>query len=290
MRPDIEDRDYMYRLMISQLFYDGQQQIALSLASSIGCSANPPAPCDKLFRLISMAKQFDKAEQQEEENGLQFDANSAGLALKFDADIVPESPETCMYETTAHKASCRSAAFNSDDTTMPVATRTQKREQEPEPKNLMDRNLDEEHTTQSEISKSGSFEEIEPDDEQWSTSERRTVSRSSTIERLTSGCTAEKDAARRVLQAVGRSFHPHCFTCSVCHKCLDGIVLIGSGKTIRVVALGNDYHLECYSCEGCKKQLGDDYNERCHPLNGHLLCANCHKLWKTTGGAPTTDL
>ncbi|CAJ0956767.1 unnamed protein product, partial [Mesorhabditis belari] len=141
MRPDIEDRDYMYRLMISQLFYDGQQQIALSLASSIGCSANPPAPCDRLFRLISMVKQFDEAEQQDKENGLQFDANSAGLALKFDADIVPESPETCMYETiylTADEASCRSAAFNSDDTTMPVATRTQKREQEPEPKKFED--------------------------------------------------------------------------------------------------------------------------------------------------------
>ncbi|CAJ0956653.1 unnamed protein product, partial [Mesorhabditis belari] len=132
----------------------------------------------------------------------------------------------------------------------------------------------------------------------------------------------KKPIVEMVLQAVGRSFHPHCFTCSVCHKCLDGIQFAvddqdqiycttdyhekyaprchscrkailpkgGSGETIRVVALGNDYHLECYSCEGCKKQLGDDYNERCHPLNGHLLCANCHKLWKTTGGAPTTDL
>ncbi|CAJ0945499.1 unnamed protein product, partial [Mesorhabditis belari] len=119
MRPDIKDRDYMYRLVISQLFYDGHQQLALSLASTIGCSANPPAPCDKLFRLISMAKQFDEAEQQDKENGLQFDANSAGLDLEFDADIVPESPEPCMYETiylTAHKASCRSAAFNSDGT------------------------------------------------------------------------------------------------------------------------------------------------------------------------------
>ncbi|CAJ0956759.1 unnamed protein product, partial [Mesorhabditis belari] len=65
----------------------------------------------------------------------------------------------------------------------------------------MDQNLNEEHTTQSDISKSGSFEEIEPDDEQRSTIERRTVSRSSTIERLTSGCAAEKDATRRVNQA-----------------------------------------------------------------------------------------
>ncbi|CAJ0954684.1 unnamed protein product, partial [Mesorhabditis belari] len=65
----------------------------------------------------------------------------------------------------------------------------------------MDQNLDEEHATQSDISKSGSIEEIGPEDEKTSTSERRTVSRSSTVERLTSGGTAEKDATRRASHA-----------------------------------------------------------------------------------------
>ncbi|CAJ0581475.1 unnamed protein product, partial [Mesorhabditis spiculigera] len=116
MRPDIKDRDYLYRLIISQLFYDGYQQLALTLSENIGCSANPPAPCDKLFRLISIAKEFDEAER-DKENGIQFDSVSAGLDLEFDADIVPEAPEPCMYETiylTSHKAAVRSAAFNND--------------------------------------------------------------------------------------------------------------------------------------------------------------------------------
>ncbi|CAJ0572375.1 unnamed protein product, partial [Mesorhabditis spiculigera] len=131
-----------------------------------------------------------------------------------------------------------------------------------------------------------------------------------------------KPIVEMVLQAVGKSFHPGCFNCSVCGKCLDGVQFAvdeqdkifctddyyeryaprchscrkpimpkkGTGETVRVVALGNDYHLECYSCEGCGKQLGDDHNEQCHPLNGHLLCRPCHQLWKATGGAPTTDL
>uniref|UniRef100_A0A1I7XU85 CSTF1_dimer domain-containing protein n=1 Tax=Heterorhabditis bacteriophora TaxID=37862 RepID=A0A1I7XU85_HETBA len=118
MKPDIKDRDFMYRLIIGQLFYDGHQQLALSLAQAIGCSSQPPPPSDKLFRLVSIAKQFvDDPESKEKESSLQFEALSSGLDLEFDADIVPSSPEPCMYETiylTSHKAACRSAAFNSD--------------------------------------------------------------------------------------------------------------------------------------------------------------------------------
>uniref|UniRef100_A0A914RI17 Uncharacterized protein n=1 Tax=Parascaris equorum TaxID=6256 RepID=A0A914RI17_PAREQ len=32
--------------------------LALNLATAIGCSAQPPPPSDKLFRLVSVAKQF----------------------------------------------------------------------------------------------------------------------------------------------------------------------------------------------------------------------------------------
>lgn len=42
---------------------------------------------------------------------------SSGIDLEFDADVLPCSPEPCQYETiflTAHKAPCRSAAFNND--------------------------------------------------------------------------------------------------------------------------------------------------------------------------------
>ncbi|CAJ0949658.1 unnamed protein product, partial [Mesorhabditis belari] len=78
-----------------------------------------------------MAKQFDEAEQQDKQNGLQFHANSAGLNLGLDANIVLENRIECYWA--AYEAYWRSAAFNSEDTRMPVATRAQKRKREPEP-------------------------------------------------------------------------------------------------------------------------------------------------------------
>ncbi|KAK6049316.1 hypothetical protein COOONC_13179, partial [Cooperia oncophora] len=107
----------------SQLFYDGHQQLALSLAQAIGCAAQPPPPSDKLFRLVSIAKQFvDDPESKEKQANMQFDVLSAGLDLEFDADVIPTSAEPCNYETiylTSHKSACRTAAFNNDDNMVP---------------------------------------------------------------------------------------------------------------------------------------------------------------------------
>ncbi|EYC22992.1 hypothetical protein Y032_0016g3059 [Ancylostoma ceylanicum] len=119
MKPDIKDRDYMYRLIIGQLFYDGHQQLALSLAQAIGCAAQPPPPSDKLFRLVSIAKQFVDDPESKDKQAMQFDVLSAGLDLEFDADLIPTSAEPCNYETiylTSHKSACRTAAFNNDGT------------------------------------------------------------------------------------------------------------------------------------------------------------------------------
>ncbi|UMM16582.1 hypothetical protein L5515_013533 [Caenorhabditis briggsae] len=120
MKPDIKDREYMYRLIIGQLFYDGHQQIAVNLANTLGCSAPPPPPSDKLFRLVTIAKQFvEDPDYKAEENTMpmQFETSSAGLDLQYDADVAATSPEPSQYETiylTVHKAPCRAAAFNSD--------------------------------------------------------------------------------------------------------------------------------------------------------------------------------
>ncbi|GMT00900.1 hypothetical protein PENTCL1PPCAC_23074 [Pristionchus entomophagus] len=127
-----------------------------------------------------------------------------------------------------------------------------------------------------------------------------------------------------VLQALGRYFHPACFRCTKCRCCLDGIPFAldtkgevycmpdyhslfaprcasctdpilpdpKTGETIRVVAINNDYHVECYVCEGCSTRLADDSNSKCYPLGKHLLCYDCHLLWRRTGGEtqPITDL
>lgn len=85
----------------------------------------------------------------------------------------------------------------------------------------------------------------------------------------------------RILRAMGRAYHPQCFTCVVCHRCLDGIPFTvdatsqihciedfhmkfaprcsvcakpimpeaGQEETVRIVALDRSFHVNCYKCE-----------------------------------------
>uniref|UniRef100_A0A915KUV1 Cleavage stimulation factor 50 kDa subunit n=1 Tax=Romanomermis culicivorax TaxID=13658 RepID=A0A915KUV1_ROMCU len=117
MRLFMKDRDYMYRLMISQLYYDGYQQVATSLSQVV--NAYPPCPpSDKLFRVTSAFKQQEE-ESKEKETIYGLDNPSNGLDLEFDADIQPNTPEPALYETiflTAHKGPARASAFNAEGT------------------------------------------------------------------------------------------------------------------------------------------------------------------------------
>ncbi|KAI6239641.1 Cleavage stimulation factor 50 kDa subunit [Aphelenchoides fujianensis] len=117
MKGELKDRDLMYKLIIGQLFYDGHQQLAVNLSTTIGVSMQPPPPSDKLFRLVSEAKQFVEDPEAQGEPKFQCTYEHSGLDLEYDADVQPTTPEPSMYETiyvTAHKGACRAAAFNLD--------------------------------------------------------------------------------------------------------------------------------------------------------------------------------
>ncbi|XP_060933950.1 lipoma-preferred partner isoform X1 [Limanda limanda] len=117
-----------------------------------------------------------------------------------------------------------------------------------------------------------------------------------------------KPIMERILRATGKAYHPHCFTCVVCHRSLDGIPFTvdasnhihciedfhkkfaprccvcsepimpapGQEETVRIVALDRDFHVQCYRCEDCGSLLSEGDNQGCYPLDGHVLCKNCN--------------
>ncbi|KAI9542534.1 hypothetical protein NQZ68_019218 [Dissostichus eleginoides] len=137
-------------------------------------------------------------------------------------------------------------------------------------------------------------------------------------------CTiCSKPIMERILRATGKAYHPHCFTCVVCSRSLDGVPFTvdasnhihciedfhkkfaprccvcsepimpapGQEETVRIVALDRDFHVQCYRCEDCGSLLSEGDNQGCYPLDGHVLCKNCNssRIQDLTAKA-TTDL
>ncbi|XP_029382720.1 LOW QUALITY PROTEIN: thyroid receptor-interacting protein 6 [Echeneis naucrates] len=127
----------------------------------------------------------------------------------------------------------------------------------------------------------------------------------STLERC-SKCS--KPILDRILRAMGKAYHPRCFTCVVCNCCLDGVPFTvdatsqihciedfhrkyaprcsvcsepimpepGQEETVRIVALDRSFHVNCYVCEECGLLLSSEGEGRgCYPLDGHILCKSC---------------
>ncbi|XP_026887140.2 thyroid receptor-interacting protein 6 isoform X1 [Electrophorus electricus] len=112
----------------------------------------------------------------------------------------------------------------------------------------------------------------------------------------------------RILRAMGKAYHPRCFSCVVCGCCLDGVPFTvdatsqihciedfhrkfaprcsvcaqpimpepGQEETVRIVALDRSFHVNCYVCEECGLLLSSEGEGRgCYPLDGHILCKTC---------------
>ncbi|KAF8566675.1 hypothetical protein P879_06095 [Paragonimus westermani] len=104
-----KERDLLYRLIISQLFYDGFQTMAVNLVNLV-------SPSNRLFRLVKLG--LSSAEEEQDKGGViegESIAPGTGIDLEVESESSTMAPEAALYETcyvTAHKAACRAAAFN----------------------------------------------------------------------------------------------------------------------------------------------------------------------------------
>ncbi|XP_059619553.1 cleavage stimulation factor subunit 1 [Phlebotomus argentipes] len=107
----LKNRELLYRLIISQLFYDGYHNLAVELSTMV--RADPPCPpSDRLLNVMIQGMQ-DEATKRENS----YDDIACGLDLEFETEGSSLAPEPASYETayvTSHKQACRAGAFSFD--------------------------------------------------------------------------------------------------------------------------------------------------------------------------------
>lgn len=114
-RNKVKHRELLYKLMISQLFYDGHQNFAQELAAVVEQEASAVSPSDRLMNVISIGLQHEH-EVERPLNRLEYTLGP-GLDLEYETEPQTSAPEPAMYETayvTSHKDKCRAAAFSLD--------------------------------------------------------------------------------------------------------------------------------------------------------------------------------
>uniref|UniRef100_A0A0K8TM82 Cleavage stimulation factor subunit 1 n=1 Tax=Tabanus bromius TaxID=304241 RepID=A0A0K8TM82_TABBR len=107
----VKNREILYRLIVSQLFYDGYHNLAVELGSTV--RADPPCPpSDRLLHVVIAGIQNEVPKEQNI-----YDDISSGIDLEFETEGSSLAPEPASYETayvTSHKQSCRAGAFSFD--------------------------------------------------------------------------------------------------------------------------------------------------------------------------------
>lgn len=109
---DYRYRDQMYRLIISQLFYDGQPRLAKDIAGAMGI-IDMCSPSDQLYNITKLALERDSSKRFQDAS-LQ---TSTGIDLDFETErfLSSSSLTPSQYETvyvTSHKGPCRAGCFS----------------------------------------------------------------------------------------------------------------------------------------------------------------------------------
>ncbi|NP_001127194.1 filamin-binding LIM protein 1 [Pongo abelii] len=111
-----------------------------------------------------------------------------------------------------------------------------------------------------------------------------------------------------IIRALGQAFHPSCFTCVTCARCIgDESFALGSQNEVyclddfyrkfapvcsicenpiiprdgkdafKIECMGRSFHENCYRCEDCRILLSvEPTDQGCYPLNNRLFCKPCH--------------
>jgi len=121
----MRNRDLLYRLMISQLFYDGYQQVAVQLTNMLAVDKVCP-PSDRLYHVVASGLEVEAERKIKSSGGTALppavptgvpEVVGPGLDLEFASDVEPSVAEPALYETayvTSHKGNCRAGAFTAD--------------------------------------------------------------------------------------------------------------------------------------------------------------------------------
>ncbi|XP_054272971.1 cleavage stimulation factor subunit 1 [Macrosteles quadrilineatus] len=117
----IKQRERLYRLIISQLYYDGYTQIAQSLSAEVHPEPACP-PSERLLHVINAGLQHEPDRHKNRDptpglNPIQEILIGPGLDLEYETEVDVTAPEPALYETayvTSHKANCRAGAFSFD--------------------------------------------------------------------------------------------------------------------------------------------------------------------------------
>lgn len=116
-----KQRELVYRMIISQLVYDGHTQIATNLAQAVNTDS-PCPPSDRLLHVVLKGLQHEPDRHKSKDptpglNPIQEILIGPGLDLEYETDVEVTAPEPALYETayvTSHKGNCRAGTFSVD--------------------------------------------------------------------------------------------------------------------------------------------------------------------------------